>query len=216
MYQQRSQRPTGGRGCLEPLIDRRFPGRHEGPGTGRMLSSPARQTCSTHCGHRHGSMKGAADYGSGRVSLGYRSISHELEALPCVNWLSLCVSWCCLWASLCRTGVGNSEVTRPVTSTPTILDPISVNRVYRRRASNQQDGGSSVRMTCAIWIPVTAVPTSAPQPPRELPRVAGRSEVTGPVTSMPTTAARISVNRRRIPCGSDDDGRALESTLRET
>ena len=40
---------------------------------------------------------------------------------------------------------------------------------------------------------------------QQVTRVAGNSEVTGRVTSMPTTAARISVNRRTRPRGSDDD-----------
>ncbi len=128
----------------------------------------------------------------------------NLEALSCVKWSSLCVCWCWLWASLCRTDVGKSEVTGPVTSTRTIVVPISVNRIYRRRAHDQQDGGRSVRMTHAISIPMTAVPTSATLPDHQ--RVAGKSGLTGHVTSMPMTAARISVNRRRRPRRSDDDG----------
>src|SRR5207344_477449 len=97
-----------------------------------------------------------------------------------------------LWASLCRTAVGKSEVTGPVTSTRTTVVPISVIRIYRRRAHDQQDGGRSVRMTPAISIPMTAAPTSATLPDHQ--RVAGKSEVTGPVTSTRTIVVPISVN----------------------
>jgi hypothetical protein len=148
-------------------------------------------------------MRGSTDREGSVWATGKSHIS--LEAMPCVKESSLCVCWCWLWASPGRTDAGNSEVTGPVTSTPAIVVPISVNRADRRRASNQPDGGSSVKVTRAISIRMTAVPTSAPLRVQQVTRVAGNSEVTGPVTSMPTTAARISVNRRTRPRGSDDD-----------